>query len=414
MGPCPHISPAAFREGGWRRVFASALLAATALLGGAGSAGADSPPAAPAGTGELEVFVREGCPHCAEAKRFLEQLRRERPGLVVTMRDVRQDPAALERLETLVAASPGRFSGVPAFYLNGELVVGFAGEETTGALLRRMLAQAPPGPAASANGSCAIGAEAPCTTAAAGEAAVLELPWLGTRVSLDEVGLPVFTIAIGLLDGFNPCSMWVLVLMVSMLAAVGDRRRMVAIAGTFVAIQGIAYFAFMAAWLNLFLLIGMSRASEIVIGAIALVAGLVHVKDFFAFGRGVSLSIPAAAKPGIYQRMRRLLHEQSLAVAIAGAVVLAVLVQLVELLCTSGLPALYTRILTLRKLDPWAYYGYLALYNAMYMADDVILLAIGVVTMSRERMQENEGRRLKLVSGVVMLLLGLYLVLVPH
>ncbi len=260
---------------------------------------------------------------------------------------------------------------------------------------------------------CKIAQEEPCATPGQADAGFIEIPWIGKRVSIDEVGLPAFTVAIGLLDGFNPCSMWVLVLMVSMLASVGDRRRMIAIAGTFVAIQGIAYFAFMAAWLNLFLLIGISRASEIALGVIALVAGLVHVKDFFAFGRGVSLSIPAAAKPGIYQRMRRLLHEQSLAMAIAGTVVLAILVQLVELLCTSGLPALYTRILTLRKLDPWSYYGYLLLYNVMYMLDDVILLAIGVVTLSQKRLQEKEGRMLKLLSGLVMLLLGLYLILVP-
>jgi hypothetical protein len=204
--------------------------------------------------------------------------------------------------------------------------------------------------------------------------------------------------------------MWVLILMISMLAAVGDRRRMLAIAGTFVAVQGIAYFAFMAAWLNLFLLIGLSRASEIVLGAIALVAGAINVKDFLAFGRGVTLSIPKSAKPGIYQRMRGLMNEERLAVAIGGTIVLGVLVQLVELVCTSGLPALYTRILTLRQLDPWTYYGYLLLYNVMYMVDDVMVLTIGVVTLSQHRLQEKEGRLLKLVSGLVMLGLGIYLI----
>ncbi len=242
----------------------------------------------------------------------------------------------------------------------------------------------------------------------------VDLPWIGKRIDIDQVGLPLFTVAIGLLDGFNPCSMWVLVLMVSMLAAVGDRRRMIAIAGTFVAIQGIAYFAFLAAWLNLFLVIGISRTSEIVLGVIALVAGLIHVKDYFAFGRGITLSIPAAAKPGIYQRMRALMHEQSLVLAIAGTVVLGILVQIVELLCTSGLPALYTRILTLRQLDALHYYGYIGLYIAMYMIDDVVLLAIGVVTLSQKRLQEKEGRLLKLVSGAIMVLLGLYLILMPR
>jgi glutaredoxin len=389
---------------------AAILVAAVHLLLATGPAIAVEPAA---GTAELEVFVREGCPHCAEAKVFLEELRRERPALQVAIRDIQKDRGALERLRELVAQSPGRTAGVPAFHAHGQLIVGFAGADSTGAQIRQLLdkAAAPQAPPGAEN--CRIEAPEPCATPVRPEGGSIELPWIGTRIDIDEVGLPLFTIAIGLLDGFNPCSMWVLILMVSMLAAVGDRRRMIAIAGTFVVVEGIAYFAFMAAWLNLFLVIGISRASEIVLGVIALVAGLIHVKDYFAFGRGISLSIPAAAKPGIYQRMRALMHERSLALAIAGTVVLAVLVQIVELLCTSGLPALYTRILTLRQLDPGTYYAYLLLYNVMYMLDDVIVLAIGVATLSQERLQEKEGRLLKLVSGAVMVLLGLYLILMP-
>jgi hypothetical protein len=170
----------------------------------------------------------------------------------------------------------------------------------------------------------------------------------------------------------------------------------------------------MAAWLNLFLLIGLSRASEIVIAVLALTAGAINLKDFLAFGRAVSLSIPASAKPGIYARMRGILQAESLVGAIAGAAVLAVLVQIVELLCTSGFPALYTRILTLKQLDSVSYYGYLLLYDLAYMLDDVIVLAIGAVTLSQRRLKEKEGRWLKLVSGVVMVGLGIYLLLVPH
>jgi hypothetical protein len=214
----------------------------------------------------------------------------------------------------------------------------------------------------------------------------------------------------GLLDGFNPCSMWVLLLMISLLAPLNDRRRMVAIAGTFVLIQGIAYFLFMAAWLNLFLLIGLSRASQLIIAAIAIVAGLINVKDFMAFKVGISLSIPEKAKPGIYSRMRSILHAESLGAAIIGAIVLAILVQIVEFLCTSGFPALFTRILTLRELDTAGYYGYLLLYIAAYMIDDIVILGIGVAMLSRHRLQEREGRALKLISGLVMIGLGLYLV----
>ncbi len=242
------------------------------------------------------------------------------------------------------------------------------------------------------------------------DAQAFEVKAFGRTVSLDAVGLPLFTVIMGLLDGLNPCSMWVLILMISLLAPLHDRRRMLAVAGTFVFVEGVAYFAFMAAWLNLFLFIGLSRTSEYVLGALAIVAGLINLKDFFAFGWGVSLSIPDAAKPGIYARMRRILHADSLVAALVGTVILAVLVQLVELLCTSGFPALFTRILTLRKLEGASYYAYLLLYDAAYMLDDVIVLAIGVVTLSGRRMQEKEGRVLKFISGAAMIALGLYLI----
>jgi hypothetical protein len=196
----------------------------------------------------------------------------------------------------------------------------------------------------------------------------------------------------GLLDGFNPCSLWVLILMISLLAPMNNRFRMFAIAGTFVAVEGIAYFVFMAAWLNLFLLIGYSHTSEMIIAVIALLVGAVNIKDFWAFGRGFSLSIPAAAKPAIYARIRNILQAGNLAVAIFGAIVLACLVQVVEFMCTSGFPALFTRILTLKKLDGLSYYGYLVLYDLAYMLDDLVILSIGIITLSQRSFMKG-GRQ---------------------
>jgi hypothetical protein len=301
---------------------------------------------------------------------------------------------------------------VPAVYVGGQLIIGYSEAASTDRLIRSALA----GQAASATGpgsdTCEAEESLSCPQAGSAvqtEPEPFEISFFGRTLTLDDVGLPAFTLAMGLLDGLNPCSMWVLLLMISLLAPLNDRRRMLAIAGTFVLIQGIAYFLFMAAWLNLFLVIGLSRASQLIIAAIAIVAGLINIKDFFAFKVGVSLSIPEKAKPGIYSRMRAILHAESLAAAIVGAIVLAILVQIVEFLCTSGFPALFTRILTLRELDSADYYRYLLIYIAAYMLDDIIILTIGVVMLSRHRLQEKEGRVLKLVSGLVMIGLGIYL-----
>jgi len=241
---------------------------------------------------------------------------------------------------------------------------------------------------------------------------VVHLPLFGP-VRVREWGLPAFTIAVGLIDGFNPCAMWVLILLLSLLVNLKDRRKIALIAGTFVLISGLAYFAFMAAWLNVFLLIGYDRYAEIILGVLALTIGLVNIKDFFAFGQGVSLKIPESMKPAIYNRMRNILQSNSLLAALAGAIVLAVLVNTIELLCTAGLPAVYTRVLVSHNLPTWEYYGYLALYNVAYMFDDSIMVGIAVATLSNRRLQEREGRWLKLVSGIVILALGLLLLFQP-
>ena len=141
---------------------------------------------------------------------------------------------------------------------------------------------------------------------------------------------------------------------------------------------------------------------------------MINVKDFFAFKKGISLSIPESSKPGIYARVRHIVTTEYLTVALMGAVVLAVLVNVVELLCTAGLPALYTQILTMHELPAWKNYLYLALYISAYMLDDTILLVIVVVTLSHRRLQEREGRWLKLISGLVILILGAVMILKPE
>jgi glutaredoxin len=365
---------------------------------------------------DVEVFVRKGCPHCEAAKNFLNQLQQERPLIRIIIHDVAAEPSASARLKDLTASMTVGL-GVPTFYVRGELIVGFRGAEQTGNRIKALLDQPPiPSEIEMPEGACSPVITAPCgpkDTLSESETEGVTLPLLG-RLTVQNLGLPLFTFTIGLVDGFNPCSMWVLLFMIAMLATLKDRKKMLLIAGTFVVVEGVAYFAFMAAWLNTFLIIGLSRVSEMVLGVIAMLAGMINMKDFWMFRRGVSLGIPESVKPTIYAKIRSILQAENLRAALFGAVVLAVLVQVVEFLCTAGFPALYTRILTLRHLEGWTYYAYLVLYNIAYMLDDVIVLTIGVVTLSQRRLKEREGRWLKLIGGAVMVGLGIALIIKPE
>ncbi len=346
-------------------------------------------PQPPAKQEALEVFVREGCPRCAEAKAFLARFSRERPWIRIVYRSIDHDPAARNDLERVFQNLGVWPPGVPTFVFDGRVLVGFDSPERTGPALAALVGQ-------------------PLLNS--GE---IETSLFG-RVSLSRLGLPLFTLAVGLLDGFNPCAMWVLLFLLSMLVHLHDRKRMALIAGTFVLVSGAVYYAFMAAWLNAFLLLGMSTALRIVLGVTALFIGAVNVKDFFTPMRGITLSIPAAAKPGIYARMGAIARAETLLPSLTAVATLAVVVNFVELLCTAGFPAMYTAILTRHNLNPAAHYAYLALYIVGYVADDSLMVATAVIALSSRKLTERAGRWLKLLSGAVMLALGEIMIVRPE
>lgn len=362
----------------------------------------------------ITVFTRPGCPRCAAAKEWMPGAAARHPGFDVAYVDLVQDAAGRAVLADIVRRHGVGGASVPVIHACNSVVVGFDRAETTGARIEKLLAKWTadcPGP---------VGEEIEGDT---GEGEVLVEPstidvpmlrWLDGTLDPSKLGMPLFTIAVGLVDGFNPCAMWVLLLLLSILVNLKDRWKILAIAGTFVFVSGAAYFAFMAAWLNVFEWIGYLRPVQIALGLLAVAIGAIHVKDFVAFKRGVSLSIPDAAKPGIYDRIRRIVSAENLPAAIAGAFVLAVLVNVVELLCTAGLPALYTSILSQQGYGSLGRYGYLLLYIVAYMFDDALMVSGVVATLSRFKLEETGGRWLKLVSGGVIMLLGLVMLFRPE
>lgn len=338
----------------------------------------------------IEVFVREGCPHCTDAKAFLIQLQQERPGLDVQLHAVDTDAAARDRLIALSRAAGAWPPGVPTFVIGDRVLIGFDDAQHTGLELRALLDASMAAPATALDSS------------------------LFGRLNASQMGLPLFTLVLGLLDGFNPCAMWVLLFLLSLLVRLRDRRRMALIAGTFVLTSGAVYFVFMAAWLNVFLAVGFSRPLLVGLALVALMIGAFNVKDFFAPGQGPSLAIPGSAKPALVARMARLRDSQALPTMLLSVTALAIAVNFVELLCTAGLPAVYTAVLAQQELSPVAHYGYLGLYILGYIADDSLMVGIAIIALGSGKLGERGGRFLKLLSGCVMLALGVILLWRPQ
>ena len=366
---------------------------------------------------DIEFFTNHDCKHCADAERFLATLVEKRPEIVVRTVYPLDDSAARGRFKDLVERAKVTAATTPAMLVRGKLIIGWTNRETTGVLVENILDDVEVADQTTVGGGCVVDLNKSADEQeACGDEVLdqtLDLPVFG-EIRPRDLGLPLFTMVLGLVDGFNPCAMWILLFLLSLLVHLKSRKRMFAIAGTFVLVSGIVYFAFMAAWFTFFDVIGKARVIQVVLGSFAVFVGLVHAKDFFAFHKGLSFSIPESAKPGIYARVNRILTAENMKGALATVIALAFLVNVVELLCTAGLPAIYTNVLAQHELPRWQYYTYIGAYQLFYMFDDMLMLTIAIVTLSRRRLQEKAGRWLKLLSGVVMVFLGFALIFKPE
>ncbi len=340
----------------------------------------------------LYFFWSPTCPHCQKARPVIEAMARDNPWLVLHSGNVVTDRDQVRLYQEMAAALGQQAQSVPGFFICGQMFVGW---DDTGGMDQTLLQTA-----------------ATCRDMglAGTPEAGLSLPG---GINAYDYSLPLFTLVIAGLDAFNPCAFFILLFLLSLLVNAHSRRRMLLVGGTFVLISGVVYFIFMAAWLNLFLLVGTLGWINLVAGVLALVIGLFGIKDFWFTLHGPTLSISASAKLKLYERMRHLIATDRMPLLLLGTVLLAMVANSYELLCTAGFPMVYTRVLTLHQLGNIEYYLYLLLYNLIYIIPLLLIVVAFVITLGKRKLTLNEGRLLKLLSGMMMFGLGAVLLLKP-
>jgi thiol-disulfide isomerase/thioredoxin len=388
------------------------------------AAGKSGTPMSPAkGKAVVYLFWGRGCPHCEKEKHFLEGLQRENPALEVRSFEVWYDKKNAGLLASMLQARGMRSSGVPVTIVDDQVFAGFTSqtEARLTAVIKECGTRSCVDPAdvlKTARASGATPRSSVSTTAASLSAqsgaqdGTVDIPLLGT-LDPRSASLPMLTLFIAGMDSFNPCAFFVLLSLLGLLVHARSRNKMLLVGGVFVFFSGFIYFLFMAAWLNLFLVMGQVAVITTIAGVVSLIIAAINIKDFFLFKQGVSLSIPDSAKPGLFDRMRKLMRSTSLPSVLVGTTVLAIVANSYELLCTAGFPMVFTRILTLNNLPTASYYLYLVLYNIVYVVPLSIIVVMFTVTLGSRKLTERQGRVLKLVSGAMMLGLGGVLLVNP-
>lgn len=356
---------------------------------------------------ELDFYGSSTCRFCAQMEGFLDELEdRYAPPLDVARYTVNLDPLAAQRWEEELTSRGQVPQGVPTTIIGDRIWVGYnteIGIEIASVVDGLVVA-------VEAEGDADPPADPP-----ADDGASIEIPLFGEVALADRSALGV-TALIALVDGFNPCSLWVMAVLLAMILNAGaTRSRTFAIGGTFLLVTASLYGLFILGVFTVVDLLSSLTAITVVVGLVAIVFGAVNIKDFFAYKQGLSFTIPDRFKPRIYRGGRALRdHRRPLLPILGTTVVLAAGVAIVELPCTLGFPVVWTGTLQSLGIERGPeFFGLLGLYLLIYLLDELLLFGAVVVTMEVTRIEEKHGRALKLVGGSLMAVLGMAMIAFP-
>lgn len=349
---------------------------------------------------KIDFFYSPICPHCAAEKEFLKTLEDKYPEIEIKSYDAinnSENQEILNEFYEKYQVPKGERGWVPVTFTPTKYFIGF--NQQTGQDIESCIKE------------CLIG-ERPAPQK-------IKIPILGS-IDISEMSLPLLTVTLGALDGLNPCAMWILLFLIVLLINTRSRKRMWLIGGTFIATSGIVYYLILTAWLNLFLAISYVNLTRMLIGVFALSVGIWQIRNFFQYRPGVCKVTDG--KSGLRDKIKNGLknHAERLATSpfnfaiLGGVIILAIGVNLVEFFCSAGLPAIYTRILTLSQISSLSYYFYLLLYTFVFVLDDLIVLSLAVITLSRLGFTEKYNYWSTLIGGLLIFILGILLIFKPE
>jgi thiol-disulfide isomerase/thioredoxin len=371
-------------------------------------------------------FRGEGCPHCAKEEIYLTELAQQNPNIKIYDFEIYQNKDNVTLLKKAAAEIGFTVSGVPVTIIGTDYTIGFS-ETTTPQKIEALLAKYLNGgkdPLAEILGISDQSKDALITKTENESTAVdkistdenmenlVHIPILG-NINARLVSLPLLTIILGGLDGFNPCAMWALIFLITMLLGMKDRKKMWILGGSFILTSAIVYFFFMVAWLNLILFLGLIIWLRLAVGILAIGAGGYHLKKFFSKTSNTCEISTGKHQTIFFEKVKDIVHKKGFWLALGGIIALACVVNLIELFCSAGLPVIYTQILTFNGLSTWEYYLYISFYIFIFMLDDLVVFFIAMTTLRLTGITTKYNSAIQLVSGLLMFAIGILMIFRP-
>jgi len=369
----------------------------------------------------LYLFHGDGCPHCAKEREYLKEIEKEYDDVNIHLYEVWYDTDNQELMEKVKKELNSSTNYVPLTIIGDKYTVGF--NDNTKLMIKNNIEKCLKEDCEDVVGNVLAGKTANETTIKKEvkeqkkdkEDSIKDLPILG-KVDVKKVSLPIMSAVIGLVDGFNPCAMWVLVFLISMLLGTKDRKKMWILGLTFLFTSAFIYLLFMVAWLNVAIKMNTVIWLRITIAIIAIIAAFINLKSFYkSLKKDTGCEVVDSKKrKNIIEKIKKFTLEKSLILGLLGVMTLAVSVNFIELACSAGLPLLFTQILALNNLSKLSYMLYILIYIFFFLIDDIIVFVIAMFTLKITGISNKYSKYSHLIGGIIMLLIGLLMIIKPE
>ncbi len=243
---------------------------------------------------------------------------------------------------------------------------------------------------------------------------IIKIPIFG-NVNIKELSLPILSLTLGAIDGFNPCAMWVLLFLITMLLGMKDKKKMWTLGIAFLLTSVLIYLLFMVSWLKVLSYASSVIYMRILISLVAIIGGIINVKNYFnTKNKDGCVVVNAKKRKSIFARINKLTNQKKFYLALIGIITLAVTVNMVELACSLGIPVIFMQILEVNDLSSFEYSLYMGMYLLTFMLDDLIIFIISMLTLNVTSVSTKYGKYTHLIGGVIMILIGILLVFKPE
>jgi len=362
----------------------------------------------------LHLFYNSDCPHCEAEIEFLNSYLKDKDNVKLYKYEVGYNVNNRNKWLEVEDLVNNKTTSVPYLVIGSEVIVGYA-DGVTDSTIKDTISYYQ-----THNYKDVVGRYMGITvsddnTEEENTNTTFNLPLLG-KVEARSVSLPLLAIIIGLVDGFNPCAMWILIFLIAMLLGMKDRKKMWTLGLTFIITSGIVYALFMVSWLNLATFLNKISYIRIFIGIFGLTFGLLNISNYLKKLKepdGCEV-VDDQKRLKIMDKVKKIVTEKKFILAILGIILLAFSVNLIELLCSLGLPVVFTQILSLNNLNTWEYFIYIFIYIVFFLLDDIIVFTIAMKTLKLKGISNKYSKYSHLIGGIIMILVGLLMIIKPE